>query len=152
MTRNRLAAAVVVAFAAFALVACSSTEDKNAYIDEVNTIQEDALRAVTLTTAAPPSNRDEMVSQLESATGALDDAVAQLNEVSVPEEAQVGHDDFVAAVQAMSDLFSQTAEKAAKADQADLLTIAAELQTQGTEIGTDIDAAITKINQDIGAE
>lgn len=152
MTRNRLAAAAVAVFAALALVACSSTDDKNAYVDEVNAIQQETLDAVTLATSAPPNNKDEFVSQLGQATDALDAAIAKLGEVSVPEEAQEGHDDFVSAVQAMSDLFSETGDKAASASQAELLPIVTEMQSEGGIVGIEVDAAITKINLAIGAE
>lgn len=153
MTKHGLRAFAITALAGVALIAagCGGTEAKNNYVDEVNQIQTDALDAVTSATSANPDNKGDYVAQLGKAQDAIDEAITKLGAVDVPTEAEQGHQQFVDGLQAMSDLFGATANKLKGASGADLVSVVTDLQTKGTQIGNDIDAAINKINTDIGA-
>jgi hypothetical protein len=110
--KKGLSALAIVALASLALIVagCGSNDEKNAYVDEVNAIQQDALDAVTTATTANPQNKQDFITQLAAAEKAIDVAIAQLNAVDVPSDAEEGHADFVADLQAMSDLFAEVVE------------------------------------------
>ena len=153
MTANRKIAVVALGLAAAVLAGCSSSDTRNDYVDTVNQIQTDALQAVNQSTAAPPETKADIAEQLDAAEGILANAVAELEEVEVPEEAQAGHPELVAGIEEMRDLFARTAERVRSAgSSAEAFTELTELVAETATVGTEIDAAISQINQDLGAE
>jgi hypothetical protein len=143
---------VTAATAALALFAgCSSADTKNDYVDTVNEIQTSALDAFNQATNATPQNKQAMVDQLEAGEEVLADAVTQLEEVDVPEEAQEGHPDLIAGIDDLRALFKRTAEEVDQAQGAEAFTAVTALATEGAVIGTEIDEAINQINDDLGA-
>lgn len=154
MTATSKTVAAVTALAASAALAtgCSSADTKNEYVDTVNEIQTDALRAVNESTTTTPSNKNEVIEQLGTAEGILADAVAELEQVEVPEEAQEGHPKLVAGIDEMRELFADTAKSVENASNAEAVADLTSLVAESSAIGAEIDAAITQINQDLGAE
>ncbi len=152
MKRIHAAALATLAASALVTVGCSSTEDKNQYVDTVNEIQQTALDAFNETTTAAAADPTEQADQLQSGADALATAVDDLNEVDVPEDAQDAHPDLVAGIDDLRALFDDTAKKVKKGNATDALTLVTEFTTQGTRVGTEIDATIAQLNQDIGAE
>lgn len=141
------------ALTAVALLAgCSSADTKNEYVDTVNAIQTDALQAVNDATVTQPNSKAQVIEQLESAEKILGDAVADLEAVDVPEEAQDGHPKLVAGIDEMRKLFADTARKIGSASSAESIAELTSLVGESSTIGAEIDAAITQINQDLGAE
>jgi DNA-binding transcriptional regulator YbjK len=140
------------AIAAIALVAgCSSADTKNDYVDTVNEIQTNALEAFNQAAASTPKNKQAMVEQLEAGEAALADAVTQLEEVEVPEEAEEGHPALVAGIDDLRALFESTAEDVRAAEGTEAFGAVTALATEGAVIGDEIDQAITQINEDLGA-
>lgn len=154
MTATSRTVAAVAALAASAALAagCSSADTKNEYVDTVNAIQTDALQAVNESTTTQPSSKDEVIKQLGTAEGILADAVAELEQVDVPEEAQEGHPKLVAGIDEMRKLFADTAKSVEKASSAEAIADLTTLVAESSAIGAEIDAAISQINQDLGAE
>lgn len=145
--------ALAVAALATALVAgCSSSDTKNEYVDTVNAIQTDALQAVNESTTSQPNTTAEVIEQLESAERILADTVTELEAVDVPEEVEAGHPKLVAGIDDMRALFAKTAEKAQAASNTEAFTERTKLVAESTTIRAEIKAAITQINQDLGAE
>ena len=143
---------VTSAIAAMALIAgCSSADTKNEYVDTVNEIQTSALEAFNQAAASTPKDKQAMVEQLEAGEAALADAVGQLEEVEVPEEAQEGHPALVAGIDDLRALFESTADDVRSAQGTETFTAVTALASEGSVIGTEIDQAITQINEDLGA-
>jgi hypothetical protein len=138
--------------AALTLAACSSADTKNEYVDTVNAIQTSALDAFNQAANSTPENNKAMVEQLEAGEAALADAVAELDEVEVPEEAQDGHPMLVAGIDDLRALFEQTAKDVQKAEGTDAFGAVTALASEGAVIGTEIDQAINQINDDLGAD
>ena len=99
-----------------------------------------------------PREQQAMVEQLEAGEAALADAVAELEEVEVPEEAQDGHPKLVAGIDDLRALFEQTAKDVQKAEGTDAFGAVTALASEGAVIGTEIDQAINQINDDLGAD
>lgn len=155
MTANRqirVLFAATIAIAAALVAGCSSADTKNEYVDTVNQIQTDALQAVNQSTTTQPNSKAQVVKQLESAEKILADAVTELEAVDVPEEAQEGHEKLVAGIDEMRGLFADTAKKVQSASSAESVAELTSLVGESSAIGAEIDAAITQINQDLGAE
>lgn len=153
-TIARTAPIAVLAVAAGLIAGCGSADETNAYVDEVNSIQQDAVSAVNAATSANATEIDDLTAQLDTSVEAIDQAITDLNGIKVPEDAATGHADLVAGLAEMSDLFSQASADVASApadDPAALFGVVGELSTEGAQISTQLDAAINKINQDIGA-
>ena len=138
--------------AALTLAACSSADTKNEYVDTVNAIQTSALDAFNQAANSTPENNKAMVEQLEAGEAALADAVAELDEVEVPEEAQDGHPMLVAGIDDLRALFEQTAKDVQKAEGTDAFGAVTALASEGAVIGTEIDQAINQINDDLGVD
>ena len=144
---------VIAAIATLALAAgCSSADTKNEYVDTVNEIQTNALDAFNQAANATPDTKQAMVNQLEAGEAALADAVIQLESVEVPEEAEAGHPDLVAGIDDLRKLFEKTAADVQAASGTDAFAAVSALASEGAVIGTQIDEAITQINNDLGAE
>ena len=146
---------IVSVAAAIAVVApvagCSSADTKNDYVDTVNEIQTSALDAFNQAASSTPKNKQAMVEQLEAGEIALAGAVSDLESVEVPEEAEAGHPDLIAGIDDLRALFKKTAADVQAADGAEAFTAVSALASEGAVIGTQIDQAITKINDDLGA-
>jgi outer membrane murein-binding lipoprotein Lpp len=140
-----------MAVTAFMVAGCSSADTKNDYVDTVNEIQTNALDAFNQAANTTPKNKRAMVEQLEAGEAALADAVTQLEEVEVPEEARDGHPALVAGIDDLRALFESTARDVKAAEGAEVFTVVSALGSEGTVIGTEIDQAITQINEDLGA-
>jgi outer membrane murein-binding lipoprotein Lpp len=144
---------VIAAIAALALAAgCSSADTKNEYVDTVNEIQTNALDAFNQAASATPESKQAMVEQLEAGEAALADAVTELESVDVPEEAEGGHPELVAGIDDLRKLFETTAADVQAASGTDAFSAVSALASEGAVIGTQIDEAITQINNDLGAE
>ncbi len=79
-----LATALVVA-------GCSSAESKNEYVDTVNEIQGAALKSANAVSDAATGTDRQAAKAFGEAQEETDAAVAELNEIDVPSEAQAGH-------------------------------------------------------------
>ncbi len=147
------AVTATAAIAALAIAAgCSSADTKNEYVDTVNEIQTNALDAFNQAASATPESKGAMVEQLEAGEVALADAVTELESVDVPDEAEAGHPELVAGIDDLRKLFKTTADDVQAASGTDAFSAVSALASEGAVVGTQIDEAITQINNDLGAE
>lgn len=155
MKRVHLVLTVIAVLAVGLLVAgCSDTAEKNEYVDTVNGIQTEMSDALTEASSAAAESPDDAADQLDEAATIVSDALTKLKDVDVPEDAQAGHDDLVAAIDETRALFSDTAadlREIGEDDVSGLFELQAELQESINAITPKIDEAINKINKDIGA-
>lgn len=147
----RKAILLLCVLAAALAAGCSSADTKNDYVDTVNEIQTNALDAFNQAANSTPQNKQAMVEQLNAAESALADAVTELEEVEVPEEAQDAHPKLVAGIDDLRALFETTAADVQKASAAEAFGAVTALGSEGQVIGAEIDQAIDQINQDLGA-
>jgi hypothetical protein len=149
--RKTMVAATAGVAAAVLAIGCSSTETKNDYVDTVNEIQTSALDAFNQTANSTPENKQALVEQLEAGEQALAEAVTDLKEVDVPDEAEDSHPKLIAGIEDLRALFEKTAKKVADSSTSGAFAAVTALGTEGTVIGTKIDQAIDQINEDLGA-
>ena len=142
----------LLAVAGALLAGCSSADTKNDYVDTVNEIQTNALDAFNQAANSTPQNQEAMVEQLEAGESALAGAVDELESVEVPEEAEGSHPELVAGINDLRALFEKTARKVADSKPNEAFGEVTALATEGQAIGSDIDEAITQINDDLGAD
>lgn len=151
-----LSVSIISVLAAGVLLAgCDDTAEKNAYADTVNGIQTEMSTALTEATSAAAESPEEAAEQLDNAAAIVGDALADLRAVDVPEDAAAGHADLVDAIAETEELFSSVAgdlREIGAEDIEGLFEIQATLRDSINEITPKIDAAIDKINEDMGAE
>ena len=152
MTKTKLIAGAVAVTVAAAFAGCSTTEEKNDYVDEVNSIQTAMPESTLALDISTAQSKGDAVDAFEKDAKTLEDAAAQLNEVNVPEEAQAGHDNLVAAVEGLIALDNKTAKSIDDASVNELAQIAQTFQKEQKKLLDDVSAAIDQINKDLGAE
>jgi microsomal dipeptidase-like Zn-dependent dipeptidase len=116
-----------------ALAGCSSTDD---YVDDVNAIQERVIEA-----------SNAVGSDLDAAEAEADEAVSDLQEVDVPEEAEQGHEELVKGFEDLEMLYADVQKEI---DSSSGSAAFQELRSEGTEIDKDIDQALDQINDELG--
>ena len=129
-----------------ALAGCSSTDD---YVDEVNEIQERVIKASNSVGADVNASRKEIVESLEKAKAEADAAVADLEDVDVPSEAEAGHEELVKGFEDLEKLFEDVRKEIASGSGGSAFD---ELRTEGLEIDKEIDSALSEINKDLGLD
>jgi hypothetical protein len=127
-----------------ALAGCSSTDD---YVDDVNAIQERVIEASNAVGSDLDASKKEIVSQLEAAEAEADEAVSDLQEVDVPEEAEQGHEELVKGFEDLEMLYADVQKEI---DSSSGSAAFQELRSEGTEIDKDIDQALDQINDELG--
>ena len=138
---------VLAVLPALVVAGCTSTETKNEYVDTVNGIQNTVIEASNSLSSAPVTSEKDAIAAFETAEAQVKDAVDQLEEVEVPEEAQDGHEELVAGFAELSQLITDVREQVEKGGGEAAFQ---ELKTKGAEIDKRIDDAITQINTDLG--
>ena len=145
-TRTRIILAFVLSLV---IAGCTSAETKSEYVDTVNGIQETVIEASNSLSSAPVTSEKDAVAAFETAETQVEDAVDDLDEVEVPEEAQEGHEELVAGFEELSKLITDVREQVEKGGSQAAFQ---DLKTEGAEIDKRIDEAITQINTELGAE
>lgn len=151
LTVARLAL-LVVAAASVLVAGCGSSDTENEYVDTVNGIQQDIVDAVTAATATQPDGRAEAVDQVQTGADTLGGTVDDLEAVEVPEEAQEGHDELIAAITDLRTLFSDTVATVEESSDTGVFTALTQLSRDAELISAQIDRAISKINSQLGAQ
>lgn len=118
----------------------------------MSTSKREPQEAFSATTATQPETKADLLKALEVSEAELTDAVAKLEAVEVPEQAEAGHPKLVAGIDKLRALFAETAAEVEAKSGAAAFGAAAKLATEGNAIATKIDSAISQINEDIGAE
>jgi hypothetical protein len=137
------AAAIAICLTA-ALSGCSSTDD---YVDDVNAIQERVIEASNAVGSDLDASKKEIVAQLEAAEAEADEAVSDLQEVDVPEDAEKGHEELVKGFEDLEKLYDDVKQEI---DSSSGSAAFQELRSEGAEIDKEIDQALSQINDDLG--
>jgi uncharacterized phage infection (PIP) family protein YhgE len=141
-----------MAITAFMVAGCSSADTKNDYVDTVDGIRENAIDAYNQTVTPTSADTKGQIRQLEAAEDSMATAVAELEAVDVPEEAEESHREMVAGYQDLRALFAQTAADLKSAtDVSEALQAMSAVGAEGDAIAQQIDDAVTQINEDLGA-
>ncbi len=135
--------AIAICLASAAVAGCSSTED---YVDDVNTIQAEVIKASNTVGSDLNASKKELLDQLDTAKSEADEAVSDLQEIDVPEDAEKGHEELVKGFEDLEKLYADVrkgieAESGAAFD---------ELRSKGDEIDKQIDKALDQINDELG--
>src|SRR5688500_5856811 len=127
-----------------ALAGCSSTDD---YVDDVNEIQERVIEASNAVGSDLDASKKEIVDQLETAEAEAEEAVADLQEVDVPEDAKKGHEELVKGFEDLEKLYADVRREI---DSSSGGAAFEELRSEGAEIDKKIDQALDQINEELG--
>jgi F0F1-type ATP synthase membrane subunit b/b' len=137
-------ALLAIGLAAAALTGCTaSTED---YVDDVNQIQEDVIKASKAVGSDLNASKKEILDQLDTAKAEVDQAVSDLEDIDVPEDAEKGHEELVKGFEDLEKLYADV-RKGVESNSSDAFD---ELRTKGVEIEKDIDQALDQINGELG--
>jgi outer membrane murein-binding lipoprotein Lpp len=134
--------------AAVNFAGCSTSESKNEYVDRVNEIQTAVQEAAGALAPASVGTDKEAIKAFDEAEAQVQEAVAELEEIDVPAEAQAGHGELVSAFEDLSELLETVREDVA----AGRTVNPGQLAAEGQRIDRDIAKAIDEINADLGAE
>src|SRR5688500_4560887 len=84
------------------LAGCSSTDD---YVDEVNEIQERVIEASNSVGSDLNASKKDIAESLDKAEAEAEEAVADLEDVDVPDDAEAGHDELVKGFEDLEKLY-----------------------------------------------
>ncbi len=127
------------------LAGCSSTDS---YVETVNEVQADVLKAENAVSTDVNASRNEVLSGLEAAQNEAESAVEELKEVDVPADAEEGHADLVAAYKDLGELLAGFREDV----ESENGIAFSNLGSEARKIEKEIDQAIEQINSDLGLE
>jgi hypothetical protein len=145
MPRSGMKRAVAIAFCLTAAVAgCSSTDE---YVDDVNQIQERVIEASNSVGSDVNASKNQIVDQLEAAKAEAKEAVSDLQDVDVPDDAQKGHEELVKSFEDLEKLYADVRKEIESDSGSGAFD---ELRTKGAEIDKEIDQALDQINDDLG--
>ena len=148
----KLSRMLLVALAAVALIAAGcggDTEEKNDYVDQVNTAQTEFADQVTKLSAAITSASSDTADQdtIKSYQTAVDGVVKDLEGITPPEDVQAEHQQLVDAMSAYGESVGTALGDLEGGSPEDRLKAATELQQASTTAGTQINQAIEAINK-----
>lgn len=138
---RRSARLVIATFvAALVAVGCSGTDavDKQGYIKENNKIQEEVQKSLAGLSGTSTAEIDKGIV-------AVDKALADFEELEVPEDYQADHDKMVASVEELRDVMKGLKTAIEKQDP----EAAAKLAERASAAQTDFNEAITAMNADL---
>ena len=145
----KLKPAIALVVLALGLLGCSSALSKNEYVETVNRIQMSVIEATSSLSAASVSSPKEALAAFEKAEARIDEAVAELNEIDVPAEAEGGHDELVAGFEELGELIRDVR---AQVESGGGRQAFQDLKREGAKIDARIAKAIDEINADLGAK
>ena len=136
-------AAIAICLATAGIAGCSSTDE---YVDEVDKIQAQAIKASNSVGSDLNASKQEILDQLETAQSEAEDAVADLSDIDVPEEAEKGHEKLIKSFEDLEKLYADVLRIESESGSAAF----DELRTKRAEIDKQIGQALDQINDDLG--
>jgi len=155
-TAARVASILTMVLATLAVAACGGadeTEQKNAYVRQVNAVQSEFASNVTTVSSAitAKSSAKEDRASLRRFEAAIKDVVGDLEKIDVPEGVMSEHRQLVAAMNAFGTGIA-SANAALRDPTTRTLDLAQQRISSATQtVNTKIDAAIAAINTKLGA-
>lgn len=135
---------IATCLASGALAGCSASTDE--YVDDVNKIQEEVVKASQSVGSDLNASKKEILDQLDTAKAEADEAVSDLEDVDVPEDAEKGHEELVKGFEDLEKLYADVREGI----EAESSAAFDELQTKRAQIEKQIDQALSQINDELG--
>ena len=137
----------VIAISLTALIAgCSSTGE---YVDDVNEIQSRVIDASNSVGSDINASKNEILKSLEQAKAEAEAAVADLEEVDVPADAEAGHEELVKGFEDLEKLYADVRRQIEQGGGSGVFD---DFRTKGTKIDKEIDSALDQINKELGLE
>ena len=137
-------AAIAICLASAAIAGCSSTDD---YVDDVNMIQAEVIKASNSVGSDLNASRQKILDQLDTAKSEAEEAVADLSDIDVPEDAEKGHEELIKSFEDLEKLYADV-RKGIESESGGAAFD--ELRTEGAEIDKEIDKALDQINDELG--
>jgi len=136
--------AIAICLASAAVAGCSSTDD---YVDDVNEIQAEVIKASNSVGSDVNASRKEILDQLDTAKSEAEEAVSDLADIDVPEDAEKGHEELIKSFEDLEKLYADVREGIESESGSAAFD---ELRTKGAEIDKQIDKALDQINDELG--
>ena len=137
-------AAIAICLATAAVAGCSSTDD---YVDDVNKIQAEVIKASNSVGSDVNASKQEILDQLDTAKSEAEEAVSDLADIDVPEDAEKGHEELIKSFEDLEKLYADVREGIESESGSAAFD---ELRTKGAEIDKQIDKALDQINDELG--
>jgi hypothetical protein len=120
---------IVLAAVAAACIAagCGSTAEKNDYVNSVNEAQ--AALTTSLSTVQPGGKPEEIAADLEDGGKKIDAAVADLEQITPPDDAAHAHQRMVKGLASLADMFREGAAAARDDDPTKMAEVLGGIQT-----------------------
>lgn len=149
MKRLRIGAVLAFAVIAAGLIAagCGDTEDKNAYVDEINELQLAYVDDVTQAVAgAPPTNAKEAAAAAGELADLTEGVADEIEAVEPPEDVADLHGQLVEALRGVATDITGAQDALTSGDQAEATDAATQLQGAITNAQTELNSLIEQIN------
>lgn len=154
--RMRIAPLLSLLLAAMLLVACGGSaerERKNAYVREVNAAQNEFAETVTdvserITNKSSPKQDRKTLRSFEAA---IEDVVAKLRAIDVPEDVQAEHKQLTEAMAGFGTEISKATDALDRPTTRSIAEAQRAITTATQNVNGQIDAAIAAINSKLGA-
>lgn len=118
----------LAALAAACLAAgCGSTAEKNDYVQSVNDAQ--AALTKSLSTVKPAGEPEQIAADLEQGGKKIDEAVADFEQITPPDDAAHAHKRIVNGLSAIADTFREGADAARAEDPEKMVKVLGGIQT-----------------------
>ena len=119
---------ILAALAAACLAAgCGSTAEKNDYVQSVNQAQ--AALTKSLSTVNPGGKPEQIATDLDEGSKVIDSAVADLEAISPPDDAEHAHGRMIKGLSELADTFREGADAARDEDPQKMVQVLGGIQT-----------------------
>jgi hypothetical protein len=124
MKRHLLLAALAAACVA---AGCGSTAEKNDYVQSVNQAQ--AALTKSLSTVNPGGKPEQIATDLDEGSKVIDSAVADLEAITPPDDAEHAHGRMIKGLSELADTFREGADAARDDDPQKMVQVLGGIQT-----------------------
>jgi hypothetical protein len=151
MTRLLRAAVLLVAVLALAgATGCGgSNSDENAYVDQLNKVQNDFASSVAKALSSEPSRLDakaHAIQSFDSLETAIDKLIVDLKAVDPPAKVESLHNELLSEMQQFQVQVKKAAASLSSSDPEAILAAQAQFATEAGQLGTKIRKTISGIN------
>ena len=112
-------------------------------------IQAEVIKASNSVGSDLNASRQKILDQLDTAKSEAEEAVADLSDIDIPEDAEKGHEELIKSFEDLEKLYADV-RKGIESESGGAAFD--ELRTEGAEIDKEIDKALDQINDELGLE
>jgi cation transport regulator ChaB len=137
---------LVLTLTGLVLAACGGdTEEKNEYVDALNSAQERYADAAS----GFGSDPERYGADIKKLTEATDTLIADIEALDPPDEVQEQHDDIIAALREFNGSVKPVTDELNSDDPAQAATAAQVVATSAARFGSQFDTAVDEINSEL---